>query len=251
MKTKHKKIEPGDVFQANNGGSVTVIEYKSCDEVLARWNDEHGHVSTVSSRNIRKGAIGNPYYRSARGVGYLGVGRHPATKGRDLTPAYQSWNGMIGRCYDERFILRHPTYADCTVHPDWHNFQVFAEWFYSQPHSETAGFEIDKDLLVLGNKIYSAETCSFVPGVINRLLVDCGASRGEWPQGVSLNKRVGRFVAELRIEGKSKQLGYYQCAAEAHKAYLNAKKAHVQAVAERFKSVLHRKVYDNLINWSL
>lgn len=45
-------------------------------------------------------------------------------------------------------------------------FSNFAEWF-DKHHVE--GWELDKDILVSGNRTYSPETCCFVPHEINVL----------------------------------------------------------------------------------
>lgn len=38
-----------------------------------------------------------------------------------------------------------------------------------KPHME--GWHLDKDILLKGNKVYSPETCAFVPAKINSLLI--------------------------------------------------------------------------------
>lgn len=46
-------------------------------------------------------------------------------------------------------------------------------------------WHLDKDILVAGNKIYSPETCLFVPNRINSLLIR-GVKTGPLPLGVSM-----------------------------------------------------------------
>jgi len=85
------------------------------------------------------------------------------------------------------------------------------------------GKQLDKDFL--GNKLYSPETCCFVPPWLNSLFVDCGRTRGEYPIGVSRNR--SKFEARIRINGKQKYIGHFSTPEEAHSVYLRAKKQHV------------------------
>ena len=59
------------------------------------------------------------------------------------------------------------------------------------------GWQLDKDILIKGNKIYSPDTCCFVPSEINNLFVGCNKSRGSLPIGVTFNKRLKRYVAQI------------------------------------------------------
>jgi hypothetical protein len=108
-------------------------------------------------------------------------------------------------------------------------FQNFAEW-YQEHYVE--GFQCDKDLKVVGNKVYSADTCIFVSPQINSLMVDCRAARGLYPQGVSLHNESGRFRAKLWMYGKQKHLGAFDTAEEAQQTYAPAKLEYVHKVAQ-------------------
>lgn len=91
------------------------------------------------------------------------------------------------------------------------------------------GKELDKDILFIGNKIYSPETCIFVTPQINSLLGDCAASRGTNPQGVC---RVNnRFQARCAVEGEKQNIGCYATAEEARIAYKVYKSNHIRTVA--------------------
>ena len=96
---------------------------------------------------------------SVFGVGFVGVGSHIPVVNRRATRAYGVWQSMLGRCYNVKVQVKCPTYKDCTVCDAWHNFQNFAEW-YELNHIE--GYQIDKDIKIPGNRVYSPETCLFV-----------------------------------------------------------------------------------------
>ena len=101
--------------------------------------------------------------------------------GRDI-PSYTHWHSMLGRCYDPKCQAKYPTYIGCTVCQEWLLFSNFKK-FYDENYKE--GFVLDKDILKIGNKVYSPETCRFVPVYLNSLLIDSGAIRGDLPLGVS------------------------------------------------------------------
>ena len=101
------------------------------------------------------------------------------------TKPYQTWKGMLERCYDSKCQSKHPTYIGCTVAHEWLYFSNFKKWF-DQNYRE--GMHLDKDILIEGNKVYAAETCRFVPPHVNNLLNDNRNSRGDLPLGVKAKK---------------------------------------------------------------
>ena len=244
---KTKQIKTGDVFPTNEGGDVTVIEYRGAFEGLVKHNDNHCHVATVRAGDLRKGKVKNPYLPSVHGVGFIGIGNHVAKRNGKGTPAYTTWQGMLRRCYCPKKHAKQPTYADCSVHPKWHNFQVFAEWFEQQYFATC--WQLDKDLIVEGNKVYSDTTCVFVPQQINKLLTDCGASRGGLPQGVRRNGK--GYQAQLSVDGNQYQLGTYATPEEAFEVYKLAKEANVKRMAEQYKCLIDPRVYDSLMRYAI
>lgn len=66
---------------------------------------------------------------------------------------------MLQRCYDKDSLEKNPTYKDCTVAEEWHNFQNFAEWF---KENYIEGYHLDKDIKIKGNRVYGPDRCMFV-----------------------------------------------------------------------------------------
>ena len=243
---KTKQIKSGDIFPTNTG-SVTVVEYRGCTEVVIKHDDAYGHVATVEAGTLRKGKVKNPYHRSVFGVGFIGVGEYPVSLNGKVTPAYATWNGMLRRCYCPKYHAKKPTYIGCSVHPNWHNYQNFAEWFEQQYFATC--WQLDKDLLIEGNKVYSDTTCVFVPHQINSLLVDCGGTRGDLPQGVSRHRK--GYRALLSIDGNRHQLGTHATTEEAFEVYKLAKEANVKRMAEQYKCLIDPRVYDSLMRYEV
>lgn len=125
-----------------------------------------GHKLEVQFARVARGGVKNRNHPSVCGVGYIGYGEHNAMDDGRRSEAYRAWSCMFTRCYSKKYQQRQPTYIGCTVHSDWHSFQVFAEWFKL---NYVKGFELDKDIKVKGNRVYSAETCMFVSAKDNKV----------------------------------------------------------------------------------
>ena len=133
---------------------------------------------------------------------------------------YSVWHDMLKRCYSDKFQNESPTYIGCSVCDEWLLFSNFKKWM------EKKDFEckqLDKDLKIEGNKVYSPNTCMFVSGAINSLLNDNAGKRGIYPQGVTFRSCKGKYRASVTFGGKPKHLGYYTTIKPAELAYLTAK----------------------------
>ncbi|HBN9495202.1 TPA: hypothetical protein L3876_006610 [Pseudomonas aeruginosa] len=147
-------------------------------------------------------------------------------------PAYRAWKNMLTRCYSQIELARHPTYIGCTVTPAWLSFSAFVSWMELQDHE---GKQLDKDILSPGNKVYSPDTCVFVSSQMNKFLTDSSSSRGEWPAGVYLEGRSGRFKAQCNnpFTGVRENLGYFTCPIAAHEAWRARKHLHACTYADQ------------------
>ena len=125
------------------------------------------------------------------------------TKG-DL--AYDVWGKMIDRCYSPYQKWDNPSYIGCSVSEDFRHRSDFNKWFLEQ---DWYGNELDKDIIEPFNKLYSPETCCFVPHAINVFFIKHDKGRGLYPLGVSITPS-GRFQAQISDSflGKILSLGY-------------------------------------------
>lgn len=160
------------------------------------------------------------------------------------TKAYTTWKHMLERCYCPKYLSRNQTYVGCYVCDGWLYFPNFKKWF---DKNYVEGFQLDKDLLVAGNKTYSSETCVFVPPSINTLFNDCGKSRGDYPIGVVFDKQHGKFKANISINSTRKHLGLFDSVEDASKAYLMAKKENIIRMANEWKEKIPSKLFDTLL----
>lgn len=137
-------------------------------------------------------------------------------------PYYQTWKSMFERCYSVKYQERKPTYKGCIVSKEWLTFSNFRSWMEKQ---DWEGMQLDKDLLLEGNKVYSAETCVFVSSTVNKFTNNNGAKRGEWLIGVYWDKGAGKFRSLCcnPFTNKQENLGLFKCELEAHKTWLRRK----------------------------
>ena len=148
-----------------------------------------------------------------------------------ICPFYQAWKSMLERCYSVKLQERRPTYRGCTVSEEWERFSNFRAWMVTQ---DWEGKQLDKDLLLEGNKVYSAETCVFVSHSVNSFTLDCGAARGEWMVGVYWHKCTNKFKSQCSnpLTKKIEHLGLFTCELEAHQAWLKRKLELAKELAE-------------------
>lgn len=184
------------------------------------------------------------------GVGFDSKGKYKSSDGSKPTKIYSVWRGMIERCYNPKQLARRPTYTGCTVDERWHDFQVFAEWYDNYKY-KGKGYEMDKDILVKGNKIYSPENCCLVHRDINMMFTNTNRNRGKYPQGVNYYEPLDKFCARICMHGKPKYLGYFETPELAHLAFKNEKERHVKEVADLWLGNIEPKVYEALMDWEL
>lgn len=93
---------------------------------------------------------------------------------------YGIWAALLQRCYDPAELERQPTYLNCSVDKEWHSFMNFRAWVLTQDYE---GKELDKDLLLPGNKLYSKETCVFINKALNNFITECTGVLAHWSKG--------------------------------------------------------------------
>lgn len=194
---------------------------------------------------MKNGQIKNPLHKSVFNVGFIGISNNTVNR---LSKSYNFWNNMLRRCYSDLYHCKKPTYKGCIVTKKWHNFQNFSQWF---KRNYIEGFVLDKDILIKGNKIYSPETCCFVPSEINTLLIKCNSKRGLYPIDVSLNKNSNNFESYFTKNKVKIHLGRFSTSREAFQAYKITKEKYIKQVADKWKSQITPEVYQALCNYQI
>lgn len=160
----------------------------------------------------------------------------------ELTQAYKTWAGMIDRCYRPGHEVKFKAYADCSVCEKWKYFSNFNQNIFIY----IEGFDIDKDILIKGNKVYSPEACCFVPRVINLIFAKNKTRKSNLTRGVKYRKYGNRYSAEISINGKTKLIGYFKDINSAAKAYNQTRKEYISEIVDKYKDALKPKVFQAL-----
>lgn len=245
-----RSVSVGDVFINKQGTSAVVLEYLSSNRVKVKFQDLHGDVRFFEVRNLKSGNFRNYYDKTIYGVGFIGKGEHLPYVNKERTEAYNHWSKSMERCYSESYQKVQPSYVGCTVSDEWHNFQVFGDWKESNEYYQL-GFQLDKDILVKGNKIYSPDTCCFLPPILNSILGDSKVRRGCSPKGTYYDKDRDSYLSSISLNNVKTFLGYYKSPEEAFYTYKEAKEKYIKEVATTYKDQIDSRAYEALMNYEV
>ncbi len=170
---------------------------------------------------------------------------------------YNAWSSMLQRC-TEKFWATHQSYVDTTCSDNFKSYSYFYEWYHNQQNSTKTDennnkWHLDKDLLSpQGNKIYSEDTCVFLPHSINSLLIKRISKRGDCPLGVDWKDGRNKYRAACNIEkGISQHLGYFDSKEDAFQAYKRFKERLVKYVANKYKDQINPRAYEALMRYQV
>ena len=147
-----------------------------------------------------------------------------------LCKYYTVWRDMLTRCYSKKYLESNPSYIGTSVCSEWLSATAFKKWMEQQ---DWHGKCLDKDIVVPRSRLYSPETCAFVLNATNSFVLASDARRGDYPTGVSLYKRTGKYRALCQniFTGKNEHLGYFSTPEEAHECWRKRKHELAQLVA--------------------
>ena len=253
---KSKIDRAGEVGHNTFGSKMVIVGYRMNRDMDVYFPEYDWTFKGVQYSHFKEGNIKCPYERRYYGVGYLGEGRYKTSENGKNTRVYSTWTSMLQRCYDNKCHKKYPTYIGCEVCEELHNFQNFGKWFDDNYYEiEGERMHLDKDILCKGNKIYSKETCIFVPQTINNLFTKCDKSRGESVIGTSPHQ--GKYRADCSIinpeTGKSKceYLGLYDTQEEAFEVYKYYKEKNIKQIADYYKEQIPISLYNALYEYEV
>ena len=239
----------------NNFGSKMIItKYNAFNDMEVYFPKYDWKVKHVQYGNFKIGNVKCPYEPRVYRVAYIGAGKYKPKENGRTTKCYEVWKNMLTRCYDAEYKKREPTYQGCEVCEEWHNFQTFSEWFhknyYEIPNEIMC---LDKDILNKGNKIYSPETCVFVPKNINNLFTKRNNDRGNYPIGVYYKKNINKFIAQcsdIDDYGRKQRtyLGVFDNDKDAFKAYKSHKEKIIKETIDTYEGIIPEPTYSKLKN---
>ena len=241
-----KILRKGEKHTTNEGYEVEIIECFNYNNYTVKFKNG-AEIKNVQYSRLLLGNISNPYHKSVFGVGYFGEGEYLSRVNKEKTKAYITWINVLRRCYNEKERNKYPSYKDVIVCEEWKCFQNFAEWF---ENNYIEDFHLDKDIICKDCKIYSPETCAFVPQEINKLFTLSEKTRGVYPIGVICVNT--RFIAQVSINNKrQKYLGAFNTPEEAFQVYKTAKEDYIKEVADKWRGQITEQVYQAMYNYQI
>ena len=241
------KDRTGEENINNFGSKMVITEYRSARDVDVYFPEYDWTFKYARYNNFKRGTIKCPYERRYYGKGFLGEGKYKMSENRKHTKEYDIYHDMLKRCYDSKLHEKYSTYIGCVVEDYLLNFQHMGKWiennYYEVPGEKMC---LDKDILCKGNKVYSRETCIFVPHRINTLFTKSDNSRGENPIGVHPNPS-GNYQAFCNNGyGESVYLGTYSTKEEAFRIYKQYKEKVIKEVIDSYKGIIPEPHYSRL-----
>ena len=243
-----KKINRVGEESINKFGSKMVIkEYRGCMDMDVyfpeyNWTFKHAQYTSFKNKSIKC-----PYEPRYYGVGCLGEGKYKVWENDRNKKEYIIWHGMLQRCYDPKFHKEHPSYEGCRVEDYLLNFQNMCKWL-DENYYEVPGeiMHLDKDILCKGNKVYSRNTCIFVPQRINTLFTKSDSSRSDNPIGVHPTSSGNYQVCCNNGYGKQIPLGTYSSKEEGFQVYKKYKEKVIKEVIDSYEGVIPEPFYSKL-----
>ena len=212
---------------------MKIINYNNCDDIIVEFQDKYKEKVHTKYCHFKKGTVLNP---KSQNFSY------------NLNNAKSFWSNMLKRCENKFKNKNYDSYC-CK---EWEDFSNFEKWF-NENYYEVEGerMALDKDILVKGNKVYSPETCVFVPQRINTLFAiriksNVKKSTLELPIGVTETK-----YGKYRAEAKKHYLGIFESPEEAFGAYKTYKESYIKQIADEYKLKIPKKLYDAMYKWKV
>ena len=254
VKVSKNKERLGETVIQRCGEVAFIVEYVNSQDITIQFKTT-GELVKTDYRTFVRGKIKSHFTATVYGTGITGLEPIRDETG-EILDSYNCWKNMLRRCYSAKCQEKNPTYIGCSVCEDWLFYSNFKKWYdnnYYEIDNKTPN--LDKDILVKGNKIYSPDTCVFVPSFINSLFTKSQKIRGELPIGVCYHKAIKKYQASLSVfkNGKAttKYLGYFDTPDEAFKVYKQAKEEYIKEVADEYKDKIPAKLYEAMYSYEV
>lgn len=246
-----RKDRVGEIVVINNI-PCKIIQYVNANHIIVEFQDEYKTTVCTNYSRFVQGSIKNPFCKSVCGIGY--IGNTCVSINGKKKDSYRAWDRMIRRCYGDNPNYKNSTYKDCTVCEEWLCYANFEKW-YDENYYEIDGerTELDKDILLKGNKVYSPITCVFVPKNINALFEKSNKIRNSFYIGVRQHSKYkNKYMAECSDgHNKNKYLGIFDNPKEAFYAYKTHKENLIKEIAEKYKESIPNKLYEAMFNYKV
>ena len=253
---KIKRQRLGKEMLNNQGCLMKIIEYNKASDIVIKFQDKYGYVVRTTYSNYKKGNVKNLYCPDIYGVAMIGA-KYPSKINGSQVKEYNAWFHMIRRCFDEKYNNAHKTYNNVSCCEEWLLYDNFYEWLHKQGNFEKwydgERWNLDKDILTKGNKLYSPDTCCLVPQNVNTLFEKKENQRGKYPIGVTKTKTGYCAQCSNPYNKSIRWIGVYSTPEYAFNAYKEYKENLIKQVAqiEYDKGNITKQCYEAMINYKV
>ncbi len=143
-------------------------------------------------------------------------------KVRISCPCYKAWVRMLERVYSNKWHEKYKNYTNVVVCDEWLYFSNFRVWWID---NYIDGYQLDKDIFSGDNKLYSPNTCVYVPQWLNKFIISTESNRGEHKIGSHWHEKTQKYRPTVNhpIRCVREFLGAFEDEELAHNAWLKRK----------------------------
>lgn len=229
----------------NKYGKYEILLNDRFDKKVKVKFTETGFEYYTELHNAKLGLVKDYLKPNYYGVGFLGSENASPCIGGVRSKENTHWIQMLRRCYEnkENRTKEYMPYIDCSVDERWFNFLNFKEWCNHQKGFTFPDSQLDKDLLVKGNKVYKPEICLFLPRKVNNLF-----KRTDTKGFTKYRKKFQSHCADfngkiLFIQTEDKE--------ECREWYKATKKSVIMEYAEFYKNDIDIRAYHAMMNYEV
>ena len=236
-----KKSFVGLSFKNSKFGECVVVDDSLGSKKLRVRFKDTGYETTATAQQFRKQKVRDrsiPIFLFGFGVNdSVGIIKGSEPKG------YRLWRDMVARCYSVKKLFRNKSYETCTISSDFVRYSDFASWCKDQVGFDMDNYHLDKDILSTCGKIYSKDTCCFIPRELNCLY----KSILHWKKGdMNHSFLKGVYVCRITRFGKTFNLGSFKTIGEADLVYSVAKMNYIKDVCVKYADSVDPRVIEKL-----
>jgi hypothetical protein len=250
----------GQQGKNTKGEEVKIIKYNNAYDILVQFQDSYKAIISSSYNNFLKGYLRNPYEIIAGNHGFIGEGIYKRSyniNGINLVyKDFQTWYNMHTR--SENYSGLKPEYADVKVCEEWFNFQNFAKWYHDN-YYEVEGdiMNLDKDVLQPNSRIYSPDTCCFLPRRLNEIFHNMNKIRSNGlPIGIETAKRKNSndgYRVKVTYVDENNNRKYvrktFNLLEDAKSFYSKFKQEDTRRIIKAYKNIIPERIYIALYNY--
>ena len=254
-----KSCRLGEEKYNYQGSLMKIINYIDAHNIIVQFNDNPNNTVHAEYQRFKNGNINDPLIPTVYGVGIVG-NTAPCMDGMVKRKEYCAWHKIIERCYAYYYKPKYTSYINCSMSDDFLYYPKFFEWIIQEENYDmwksSKNFDIDKDILCKGNKIYCAEYCCLVPSFINNLIKPRKEQRGKFLIGVTIDPHCPNKYWSQCWNGLLKKniyLGSYLEEHDAFMAYKDYKEKLIKEYADKaYKDkLISKKCYEALYNYKV